>query len=213
MVGYILIGLVVVGLTIGLCKYCGYNPFAKKKTQTKLVSVTNEQGEEVIVKVEVKEEVKKYMKIEEFDVKKETAQLFSNTFYSIMNEAGWKMSHWYDSIKFEKEDKTRPIRKWCTYTKTHVNEFLKLCVEVNYEFNHKTGLMSMKKTELECDTKYTFEGEYDEEFVDYIYNCYYAHKTAENKQKQDAFDNSCRTINSILGKTVERGSKLNELLK
>lgn len=198
----ILISLFVIGLlTIGLCRYFNYNPFKKKKVQSKYRAVA-----------EYKEE-NKYKKIEDFDVKKETSQLFYNTFYSIMNEPDWKMSHWYDSIHFEKEDKTQPIRRWCTYSKTHVNDFLKLKVNVNYEFDYKTSLMNMKGAELECDSKYKFDGEFDVEFIDYIYDCYYKHKTAENKKKQDDFDNSCKTINGVLGKTVERGSKLNELLK
>ncbi len=200
----VILTILIVGsiLILGVILFRRY----RKKSKPKYVAVNSPQ-------VEYKPE-KKYKKIEDFDVKKETAQLFANTFYSIMNEPGWKMSYWYDSIHFEKEDKNQPITRWCTHTKSHKNEFLKLIVNVNYEFEYKTNIMSMKGAELECyNTKYKHEGDFDVEFIDYIYNCYYKHKTEENQKKQDAFDNSCKTINSILGKTVERGSKLNELLK
>ena len=133
-------------------------------------------------------------------------QLFNNTFFSIMNDVDWKSSVSYGYMEFIKQ---KPIDKSST---------AKLTVKVDYDFyTNDNKEMTIREVELKSDAGYDhnsfkFKGPFNDEFYEYVYNIYKTTKEAENARSLKIMEDGVKSINSLLGNSVERGSKLDDLL-
>ncbi len=133
-------------------------------------------------------------------------QLFNNTFFSIMNDDGWKSTVQYGYMEFIKQ---KPIDK---------HNSAKLTVKVDYDFyTNDNKEMTIREVVLKSDAGYDhnsfkFEGPFNDEFYDYVYNIYKTTKEAENVRSLKIMEDGVKSINNLLGKSVERGSKLDDLL-
>lgn len=144
----------------------------------------------------------KKVEIPDFDKKEYLRQLFNNTFYSITNDSGWVSRYWSSSVTFTKHEDRKK--------KNSYDDIPYITLDIKFDFKPE---MYIREATLKSgyDT-YTYDGRFDYELLDYIYKEYKIFKDKENQEALEKIEKSVKNINGILGKGVERGSKLNDLL-
>lgn len=125
----------------------------------------------------------KKVEIPDFNKKEYLRQLFNNTFYSITKDRKKKNS--YDEIPF---------------------------ITLDIKFDFKPEMYLREATLKSGYESYTYDSRFDNELLDFVYKEYKIYKDKENQQILEKIEESVKGINNILGKGVERGSKLNDLL-
>lgn len=148
------------------------------------------------------EKSEKKVEIPDFNKKEYLRQLFNNTFYSITNDSGWVSRYWSHSVTFTKHEDRKK--------KNSYDEIPYITLDIKFDFDPE---MYLREATLKSGYEsYVYDGRFDRELLDFVYKEYKIHKDKENQQVLEKIEESVKSINSILGKGVERGSKLNDLL-
>jgi len=144
----------------------------------------------------------KKVEIPDFNKKEYLRQLFNNTFYSITNDSGWVSRYWSNSVTFTKHEDRKK--------KNSYDEIPFITLDIKFDFKPE---MYLREATLKSGYEsYTYDGRFDNELLDFVYKEYKVYKDKENQQVLEKIEESVKGINNILGKGVERGSKLNDLL-
>lgn len=85
-------------------------------------------------------------------------------------------------------------------------------ITLDIKFDFKPEMYLREATLKSGYESYTYDGRFDNELLDFVYKEYKVYKDKENQQVLEKIEESVKGINNILGKGVERGSKLNDLL-
>ena len=130
-------------------------------------------------------------------------QLFSNTFYSITNDIGWTSRYWSNSVTFTKHEDRKKRNSY--------DDIPLITLDIKFEF--KNNEMCLREAKLKSGyDSYDFDGLFTTELLDFVYIEYKKYREKGNQEELDKIEDSVKSINTILGKSVERGSKLNDLL-
>ncbi len=133
-------------------------------------------------------------KIPDFDKKKEIELLFESIFYSILHEDDWRIESFFTDQFFFKKGR--------------------IDVNVQFSFDRQTNIIKIERIYVDyLSTKYDTNGPFNMDLVEFVYSIYSKKKLSEINDKQESFDRSVKDIYGVLGKSIERGTKLNNLLK
>lgn len=145
----------------------------------------------------------KRVEIPEFNKENYIKQLFANTFYSIINDTGWTNRYWSNSVTFTKHEDRKKRNSY--------DDIPVIVLDIKFEFKNNDMILRESKLKSGYDT-YGFDGLFTTELLDFVYIEYKKYREKENQEELDKMEDSVKSINTILGKGVERGSKLNDLL-
>lgn len=202
-IGTILFILAAVCLVVFFCWRAGvFGEKAKSKTDLP----KSDFGTNLPIEKKEKEKEVDLVEIKEFDDDEYVGDVFSSVFYSIQCD-DWSREITYDKITFSRK---KQFDKYNSKT---------ISIEFEYRFesdkDYKKRVFTIKDIKLRDTggyTSFSYKGTPRNDIKKFIYDIYAEWVNDKNKKEKEKVDKTLENIKEVLGKSSERGAKLDELL-